>query len=383
MILGLEPAKTAWPTEWFLEPSLMVRGEVNSNLTLTAFDHDPVFGHWVSPGATFGGATETIEVSGRMAADFVRYYGGQNISITNLYFPLITKYKTEKHVFALDGGFTRDNTLMGELRQTGVVLRFTQRNYWKLNPSWTHNITEKLATTATYEFNQVSYENGRRLGLVDYQLHIGSAGASYRISERDQVQFSGLFIRFDAPDLRLGSTIIGPQVTYSHMFSENLMGTISGGPRRVSSTSNTQFGELSDSSIVWVFSGSIEKSWEDWRLKGEIGREINPSGFGLLIRTDRIGLEVSRQLTERLTASMNGMFVVADGIKTVTNSVPFPENRYFAVIPKLSWRMSEWWTLEMMYNYSQRDLPSASQTAMSNSLNLMLTYYPPKLSIGR
>ncbi len=52
---------------------MTVRGEVNSNLTLTTFSHDPTYGHWVSPGARFGGSTEALEVSGRMAADFVRY----------------------------------------------------------------------------------------------------------------------------------------------------------------------------------------------------------------------------------------------------------------------------------------------------------------------
>ena len=53
--------------EWFIEPAMTIRGEVNSNLTLTTFSHDPTYGHWVSPGARFGGATaadRAFEASG-------------------------------------------------------------------------------------------------------------------------------------------------------------------------------------------------------------------------------------------------------------------------------------------------------------------------------
>lgn len=140
---------------------------------------------------------------------------------------------------------------------------------------------------------------------------------------------------------------------------------------------------LSDSVWVWVFSGSLEKRWEDWLVKGEAGREINPSGFGLLLRTDKFSLEVSHQFTERLTASVKGMFLVADSIKTATVRTSFPENRLIYVTPKLSWRISEWWTMDVLYTYAQRDVPSATQTALANSGSIMFTYYPPKWSFGR
>ena len=382
-LLGIVIEQEARSAEWYVEPSLTVRGEVNSNLALTTLEHDPTYGHWVSPGAKFGGSTEALEVSGRLAADFVRYYGGQNTSITNLYFPVSTKYKTEKDIFGFDGGFIRDNTLMGELRQTGVVLRFTQRNQWTLSPSWTHNITEKLSAMGTYTFYDTRYENGLRLGLADYTMHVGSIGLSYQLSERDQVQVNAVAVRFAASDLRLSSTIVGPQITYAHMFSETLSGSVSGGPRHVSSTIDTPVGSLSDGVWVWTFSGNLEKRWDDWRIKGEVGREINPSGFGLLLRTDKLSLDVSHQITERLTASVTGLFLIADGVKTKAVSTVFPENRLVYVTPKISWRLSEWWTADMTYSYALRDVPSQSLTALGNSATIMFTYYPPRLTVGR
>ena len=114
--------------EWSLLPSIGVKGLYNSNLILTTLPHDATYGYWVSPAAEFAGKTENLEVSGRIASDFVSYYGGNQNSFTNIYLPVTVRYKTEKDLLGFTGGFIRDNTLMSELLTTGLVLRFTQRN---------------------------------------------------------------------------------------------------------------------------------------------------------------------------------------------------------------------------------------------------------------
>ena len=67
--------------EWSLLPSIGVKGLYNDNLLLTPLPHDATYGYWVSPAAEFAGKTERLEVSGRVAADFVSYYGGAANSI--------------------------------------------------------------------------------------------------------------------------------------------------------------------------------------------------------------------------------------------------------------------------------------------------------------
>ena len=156
--------------EWSLLPSIGVKGLYNSNLILTTLPHSETYGYWVSPVAEFAGKTERLEVSGRVAADFVSYYGGVENQFTNIFLPLTLRYKTETDLLGFTGGFIRDNTLMSELLTTGLVLRFTQRNQWTANPSWTRSITEKLSVQSSFQLNDTTYENGLSLGLVDYQL---------------------------------------------------------------------------------------------------------------------------------------------------------------------------------------------------------------------
>src|SRR5262245_51868868 len=185
--------------EWSVEPTITLRGDYNTNLLLTADQHDPVWGMWESPGVKFAGSTESLQVSGRAAADFVQYYGGGDQRLTNLYFPLSVEYTTARDTFSFDGGFTRDNTLMGEARQTGVVLAFTQRNLWNLAPSWTHALTERLSLQAGYQYSKATYENGASLGLVNYTVNTGSWTLQYQATQADQVSLTGSFTNFSAP----------------------------------------------------------------------------------------------------------------------------------------------------------------------------------------
>jgi len=370
--------------EWSAQPSLSVRGEYNSNLLLSALPHEAVYGYWVSPGATFAGSTENLEVSGRAAADFIQYFGGSDRSLTNLYFPLSVQYKKERETLAFDGGFTRDNTLMGELRQTGVVLAFTQRNLWNLGPSWTHALTERWALQAGYQYSDATYEDGARLGLVDYTLHGGSGAVLYQPTERDDVKVAGTYTYFSAPqgnDLR--SQIYAAEISLTHRFSESISATLAGGPNYVRSTTASPTARLSDSQTVWVGNLTLRKQWEDASFQAEISRSINPSGFGLLLQTDKVGVTLSKDWTEQLTASLSANALLSSSIATSILSNPFPLQRFVYVSPRVTWKFSQWWALDVTYSYGNRQVDSTNESAFANIASVMLTYFPPKLSVGR
>lgn len=370
--------------EWSAEPSLAVRGVYNSNLLLTSAQHNDTWGHWVSPGLKFSGATENLEISGKAATDFVSYFGGVDQSITNMSFPLSMKYRTERETFGLDGGFTRDNTLMGELQQTGVVLRFTQRNNWNVAPSWTHAVTDRLSLQAGYQYASATYENGARLGLVDYTTHSGSAGPSYRLTEKDQVQATGIFTDFQAPQAsKLHSTISGGDVSWSHEVTENLTASLSGGGRFISSSLETGPSRLRDSQAVWVGRASLRKKWEDATATIEVSRDVYPSGFGLLLQTSRVGIGMTKDVTERVTISLDAALLLASSVASKATRSALPENRYINVTPAVHWKMADWWALDLSYTYSHRSVESFHETAFSNAATVMLTYFPPKWSVGR
>lgn len=372
----------AGAAEWSAAPSLSVKGEYNSNLLLFNGNNE-VWGHSVDPGVKFKGSTEALEVEGGASGKFVHYYGEQEREYTNLYFPLKMSYRSDRHTLGFEGGFTRDNTLQGELQRTGFVLGFTQRSLWTATPSWTVGITERLFWQNSYHFMDAQYQDGIRLGLVDYQVHGGTTGMRYNLGELDQVQLTGEYTLVRTPFIRQDSTYYGAQGGWTHDFGHELTGSVSGGVRFVNSTQEVPGGSLTDHETVWVYRGTLRKRFESTTIQIDGGREINPSGFGRLLQSDRVGGSLSHNLTETLTASLNGNLYFVSGIVNNASSGSVPQSRFSSISPSLSWKFSQWWTLDVAYTYAERAVDSLNQWNFANSTFVMLTYGGPKWSMSR
>jgi hypothetical protein len=372
----------AGAAEWSATPSLNVKGMYNSNLLLFNGNNE-VWGQWVSPGLKFKGSTESLEVEGNVKSDFVKYYGSTDRSLTNLYFPLRTSYRQDRYTFGFEGGFTRDNTLQSELQQTGLVLGFTQRNLWNAMPSFTVGITERLSWQSSYQFTDVQYQDGIQFGLVNYHVHGGTTGTTYNLRERDQVQLTGEYTSFSIPSRMQDSTYYGAQGGWTHDFGHGMTSSISGGVRFVTSTQDFSGGSLSAHETVWVYKGTLRKRFERATIQIDGSREINPSGFGRLLQTDRVGGSLSHNLTEALTVSLNGSLYFVSGIITEGSGGSFPQQRYSSISPSASWKFSQWWTLDVAYTYAERAVDSLNQWNFANSTFIMVTYGGPKWSVSR
>ncbi len=374
--------REAGAAEWSAAPSLSLKGVYNSNLLLSNGNNE-VLGYWVSPGLKFKGSTESLEVEGNAKSDFVQYYGDTDRSLTNLYFPLKASYRQDRYTFGFEGGFTRDNTLLSELQETGLVLGFTQRSLWTAMPSLTIGITERLSWQSGYQFKDAQYQDGIRFGLVNYQVQGGTTGLTYNLGELNQVQLTGEYTSFRIPSRMQDSIYYGAQGGWTHDFGQGMTGTISGGVRFVTSTQDFSGGSLSAHETVWVYRGTLRKRFERATIQIDGGREINPSGFGRLLQTDRAGASLSYNLTETLTVSLNGSLYFVSGIITEGPSGSFPQQKYSTISPSASWRFSQWWTLDVAYTYAERAVDSLDQWNFANSTFVMLTYGGPKWSVSR
>ncbi|MGZ8383792.1 MAG: hypothetical protein ACXWWE_07275 [Nitrospira sp.] len=381
VIMAANTAQRSEAAEWSLAPSIGAKGVYNSNLLLTPLPHDETYGYWVTPAAEFSGKTERLDVSSRIAADVVGYFGGEDRQFTNVFAPLSVRYKTEKDLIGFTGGFTRDNTLLSELQETGVVLQFAQRNQWTLNPTWTRKLTEKLAFQSIAQFSDTTYETAR---LVDYRLVGGSGGLQYQLSERDQIQLLGSYTDFRTTDSLFGfqANFPGINMSLTHAFSESLTGTINGGPRFLSSTSRVPPGAITAYDTVWLAGASMTKNWERATVHVSFARDLTPSGFGLLIQTNRGEITGSYELSETLTGSLNMVGILTSGKSRAAIGGVFPDSSYVSLTPKLSWKFFEWWQAEVSYMYRWRDVDTAADSAESHATTFMITYYPPKLSFS-
>ncbi len=369
--------------EWSAVPSLSVKGIYNSNLLLRDGNNE-VWGNWVTPALRFKGATESLSVESEGRADFVHYFGDQDRSFTNYYFPLRTSYRTDRHILGFEGGFANDNTLRGELETTGLVLSFTQRNMWTANPSWKVGLTERLSWQSGYNFADASYQDGQRLGLFDYQVHGGSSGPTYHLSELDQVQLTGDYTMVRIPAIGLETTYYGAQATWTHDFGDHWIGSVGGGGRLVySELELSGAGAVSSQDVVWIYNASLSKQLERTAIRVDGSRRINPSGFGRLLKTDRVGGSVHHRLSETLSASLTGGLYFVSAIATDSANRSFPSTRFLSVSPSVSWNVAESWTVEATYTFAERTVDELNQHNGAHSMFLVLRYEGLKWAVSR
>ena len=369
--------------EWSAVPSLSVKGIYNSNLLLRDGNNE-VWGNWVTPAVKFKGSTEALAVEGESRADFVHYVGDQDRAFTNIFLPLRASYHSDRHTLGFEGGFTRDNTLRGELLTTGLVLEFTQRNMWTATPSWKIGITERLSWTSRYNFVDASYQDGQRLGLFDYRVHGGTAGPTYNLTELDQIQLTSEYTLVGIPSAGLESTYYGLQGTWTHDFGDQLIGSVGGGGRFVNSDLDIPgSGSVSSHEIVWLYSASLSKQYEQTTIRVDGSRRINPSGFGRLLQTDRVGGSLIYHVNETLTASLSGGLYFVSGIATNPSTRDFPSTRFLSVSPKISWNVAESWTVDATYTFAERSVEDLNQRNGAHSMFLVLRYEGLKWAISR
>lgn len=380
-LLGYGMAYQSEAAEWSLSPSIGLKGVYNSNLLLTPLPHHDTYGYWVTPSAEFVGKTERFDVSSKLAADVVGYFGGENRQFTNIVAPLSMRYRTEQDLFGFNGGFTRDNTLLGELQATGVVLQFAQRNQWTFNPTWTRTVTEKLSIQSSVQLSDTTYETAR---LADHRVVGGSSGLQYQLTERDQIQLSGSYTDFRTTDalFPFRANFPGINMSLTHAFDESLTGTVHGGPRFLSSDTETPVGSIGAKETVWLAGASVTKKFERALVQVMFTRDLSPSGLGLLIQTNRGEASGIYAVSETLTVGLNvvGMLTTAKAGTAIGGT--FPESRYVSVAPKLTWQFLEWWRAEVSYMYRWRETDSAISSAESHATTFMMTYSPPHLSFS-
>jgi len=360
-----------------MEPSVGVKGEYNDNILFTFESHEPVYGTWFSPGTRFKYRSELLEVDANAAADFVKYYGQNGLDITNYYFPASARYRTEKDRFQLDLAYIRDNTLVGELQQTGVVNRRTQRNWWNAHPQWSHSVTDRLSLNTEYQFTKATYDDAIQFLLFDYTTNLGSAGADYRITERDVLNFTGYYLTYSAPSFNLDTDYYGLQTGLTHQFTDTFRGSLAGGFRNITSTQSLTGASAKSTDFVWVFNANAQKTFEKGEAQMGFSREIFPSGVGFLVQSEHLFASLRHDFTQTLS----GFFGVdAYWIEPTVTGLTIPNSRLLYLQPRLHYRWTEWWSVELSYRHARVDVDQVNTTATQNSVYLAVTWNLPRLA---
>ena len=112
---------------------------------------------------------------------------------------------------------------------------------------------------------------------------------------------------------------------------------------------------MKNQDTIWVYGAGLTQQFESASLQFTLARDIMPSGFGLLIQTDRAGVLASYNFSETLTGSLDTSGYLVSGASPLAQGGTLSESRLIYTTPKLSWKFSEWWRAEVFYSYRWRD----------------------------
>ena len=197
-------------------------------------------------------------------------------------------------------------------------------------------------------------------------------------------------------------TTTGLRLGITHSFSETLNGALTLGARSTLSRvqGNTEVCPLplffctelglpfevvpfttETRSRGYTLNASLDKQFETITLSGQVSREANPSGAGALVQADRIGFSMANKFSTTLTGSLDASIYRS---RYLGNVITSSDSRYYTVGSRLSWQMSEWWSLNTGYTHSRQEYDNAgTAAATANSAYVLVRYDWPKLAVSR
>lgn len=352
-------------------PSVSLEEELNDNI-LMGPEHEPVWGHTLSPRLRWGAADERFDLRADLAARLARYNGVEGLDDNDSSIKIDSRYVLERGKWGLGGSAVRDSTWRSELRETGRILAERRRSSRAMDGFWEESLTEKLTLRGYYQISDVRYaEEGD--GLFDYQTRLGSVDLTYAVSERDSVTAGFHLLRYRSPSARVRSVDTGLQVGLTRLFSETQRATVSIGGRGIISDSSFRGTERRDHERRLFGEFEIEKRSETALWRGGLDRSVNPSGSGSLLLVDHLFVVFQRDVAPTAAVSL-----AAHGYRTRTLRTGFPssEGRAFNIEPAWRWRWTERWSMAVSYRYLWQKA-SGGSAADSNAVTWTLHYEGP------
>ena len=384
----------AMGAEWSVVPSIQMEEEYEDNIYLTTEAHDTVWGSAVSPSVQLvhTAPTSVTEVSARLR--FNRY-SGDNVRNTDVqYLTLSSRNRMPRGMWALKGSFARDTTLTTlveaqsdtadeeKLADTenideGLVQVEVRRNRLDLDPSWSKNLTERMTLRLGYSLRDVYYSAAEGTSLYDYQRHSLDVALMRQVTERDRLGITAQYSEYRAPEVNSEAGTFSLMASMDHAFSETLRSIMAVGMQNTSSMS----GALENEATGYTFDvGITKKINQSTNYRLALKRDVQPSGAGQVIQSDRFNIHFSSKITSKLTFLLSGKFFRNKSLEASATNV---DRRYYSIEPGLRRLLTRKWSVDGYYRYRYQKYDNVAASAQSNAVFLGVSYTWPLIRVSR
>jgi hypothetical protein len=403
LLACLAVAGAAHAAEWAIERAATLRQSYTDNYFLAPTGRQSAWETSLSPSAQARRATESTVLAASAALTGTLVSGVPDRDSWGASVGLDARHLTERSTYGLAAQFLRDSTFASELRATGVVLARTQRDALSVAPSFERVLTERLSVSLDATASRSDYQDAAALGLQDNRAWSAAAGLGYAAAPRTRLTAALSAQHFETIPATSESDSATLRAGVSHRFSERLSATAGVGYFRARTILRqdavvcpvafalcelglvpfvvVQVGGESRSD-GWLFNGTL-----DWQLgertsvSAALREDLNPSGAGVLVRTDALTVTLGHRFSDRLSGSVD-----ASGYRSsyVGDSSGRSDSRLYGFGASLSWRAARDWLVEggarhvrVTYDIA----PGADSDA--TTLFVLVRYDWPPLAVAR
>lgn len=378
--------------EWSLTPSVQAKTSYNTNLYVSSTNPISLWGVTVSPMLAARRRTENSDIALSGRAIFTDYSKSLNKNADAQYVTLASHYSTLLNTWGLNGYYKRDttSTTITEVQtvesasgtepsvvNVNLVPVEIGQNDLSLRPSWQRQLTQRTNLTLAYTFNDMFYDSiPPGTFLSNYRQHAVTADLVRILTEKDAIGVLASASAFRASRDRKADDY-GAQLTYDHVYSQTLRGTVRLGGRFTSST----VGNRTDDSSGLLVTAILDKKYSQvTSYRFTVARSILPSGAGTVVQTDLLSATLFRKLSPRLNFKLWG---TAFNEKSVNQNAANVSRIYVSIEPSLRYQLTRYWSIDGSYRYRWQKYRSQAHSGEDHGVFVAVNYDWPRIAVSR
>jgi hypothetical protein len=333
----------------------------------------------INPTLSLSRNLENSESRLRMGYRISRYQDLKDLDTENPFIGFSTSRSTERSSYGISLDYSERESRSIAEEDTADFSNTSTTTIKSVSPNFSYRLTEldTITTSASYqERTQSSTSNNSLLSnnsrLTDNETKSLNLAWQHQYSERLSGGISLGYVNYSAESESLDNEYDTYTAGFTSTYQLTELWVINGllGARYLDSENTFSNGLTTTSSSSGLnYSLSATKNGELDSMSLSASRSLLPSSTGAVNEQDAYTLSYSRELTEKLKASVSTTYreyTSADDISSNTT-------KYIDFSPSLRWDVYEKWSLAFGYRYRSID-ESDGKNVNSNSVSLNIDY---------
>ena len=288
-------------------------------------------------------------------------------------------HRATRDSLGVSANVSHETTRSTEAFDTGTNFTDASRIGTGASGSWSHVLTERMSAGLGASASYVTYDTN---ALDDYRNFSGGPFISYVLTEKDSVSFSGTYSRYDRlTGLSLTSDYVVGKGTWSHVFTPQLSGSVSGGANYTMTDEDVQNGpsvvSTTSNNVGYDAGATITYTEERASLSGTYTHTVVPSGLGRVQERNSVGLFANYRATPLVSVGFNTSFIQQDSADNTSGG-----RNFVTAEPSLSWNFLPDWSARIAYRFRTQE-QSGEGRAYSNGGVASVSWRLPSWSPGQ